>query len=311
MERRSYTVVGVGAVGGYYGARLAAAGHPVRWVARSDAEHLRRHGLVVTSPSGDLHLDGLEVAGPDDPVPEADVVILATKVHDNDALAQRLAPAVAPGSIVIALQNGLDVERPLAEALPERQVLGAMSFICARKVGPGRVEHLDYEKVTVGEFRPDGLASGVTNAVAEVVGDLSAAGVPSEALEDLLVGRWSKLAWNIPFNGLSVVLDATTREMVTDPACRSLAQSMMEEVIAASVAVGHPVAADLAETMLRSTEKMTSYAPSMKLDFDAGRPLELAAIYEVPLQAAALAEAPMPVAEALWRQLAFLDARNR
>lgn len=312
MTARSYTIVGVGAIGGYYGARLASAGHPVRWVARSDVEHLRRHGLSVTSPRGDVSLSGLEVCGPDDPVPgPTDVVVVATKAHDNAALVPEVARHCGPDTVVVVLQNGLDVERPLAEGLPDLRVLGAMSFICSAKVGPGRVEHLDYESVTVGAFSPDGVAVGVTDDVAAVVDDLSGAGVPASGIDDLLVGRWRKLVWNVPFNGLSVVLDAGTDELVGDHDARALVRRLMEEVVVAAAAHGHPLPAHAVDTMIEHTEAMTPYAPSMKLDHLAGRPLELGPIYDVPLATAASVGAPMTRAEALAHQLRFLDRRNR
>ncbi|MCC5952261.1 MAG: 2-dehydropantoate 2-reductase [Acidimicrobiia bacterium] len=314
MGARNYTVIGVGGVGGYYGARLAASGLPVRWVARSDVEHLRRHGLQVVSPRGDLRLTDLEVYGSDDHVPPSEVVIVATKTGTNEALAERVVSLVADRGILVVLQNGLEVEAPFAAAAANRpsvRILGAMSFICAHKAADGEVHHLDYEAVTVGAYDPSGTPQGVTDEVASVVADLRGAGLPTEPLEDLWEGRWRKLCWNVPFNGLSVLLDATTAEMVGDPSCREVVVTLMEEVVAAAEAAGHPVAADTVATMLRNTERMTPYAPSMKLDFEARRPLELEAIYRTPIEVAAGVGADMVATRQLHQQLAFLDRRNR
>jgi 2-dehydropantoate 2-reductase len=260
---------------------------------------------------GDVRVDGLEVYGPGEAPPPSDVVVLATKANDNASMAPVVASAVGPGSVVLVLQNGLDVERPVAEALPGTTVLGGMSFICSHKAGPGRVEHLDYEAVTIGEYRLDGSVVGVTPAVEAAVADLVAAGVPTTALDDVVAGRWRKLVWNVPFNGLSVVLDAGTDELMGDPSARRLVVDLMEEVVAASVADGHPVPPGVIGEMLERTEKMTPYAPSMKLDYLAGRPIELAPIYGAPLAAATAAGCPMPRTTALHDQLCFLDARNR
>lgn len=319
MGGRSYTIIGVGGVGAYYGSRLAAAGHRVHWVGRSDVDHLRTHGLVVESPNGDVHLTGLEVTGPDDDLPATDVVVVCTKTIGNAALAGWLAGRLAGRDcIVVILQNGLDVERVFADALavtaPHTIVLGAMSFICSTRVGPGHIRHVDYERVTVGAFTPDGgaVAAGPgADAVAAVVADIAGAGVACEALDDLVAGRWRKLVWNIPFNGLSVVLDATTAEMVGDPACRALVAQLMAEVVAAADATGHRLDDGVIDAMFASTERMVPYAPSMKLDYEAARALELDAIYAEPLRTAAAAGVAMVRTEALWRQLTFLDARNR
>jgi 2-dehydropantoate 2-reductase len=280
VERRSWTVVGVGGVGGYYGSRLALAGFDVHWVARNDVEHLRRNGLVVTSPKGDVHLTGLAVSGPDDPLPDTDVVVVATKTTANPEVVAWLADRLAGRACtLVVLQNG-----------------------------PGVIAHVDYERVTVGAFVPGGVGEA---AVAAVVDDLVAADVPTEALTDLVEGRWRKLVWNIPFNGLSVVLNATTAEMVTDPEARALVRSLMLEVIAASVGTGHAVEEAFIDTMFHSTERMVPYAPSMKLDYEARRELELDAIYAAPLRAASAAGVDMARTTALYEQLAFLDRRNR
>jgi 2-dehydropantoate 2-reductase len=310
--RRRYAVVGFGAVGGYYGARLAAAGHELHVVARSDADHLRRHGLQVDSAAGDILLPAGSFAVHTDPatVPEVDVVVLAVKTTVPAATAAALVrPLARTGTVVVALQNGLGVEAPLAAAAPGSPVLGGMCFVCTNKVGPGHVRHLDFGEVSLGEHTADGSPAGITPAVVAVADDLAAAGVPVRRLDDLAAGRWRKLVWNVPFNGLSVVLDAGTDDLVADPATRALARSLMDEVIGAAGACGHPVPADFADAMLRATDAMTPYAPSMKLDHDAGRPMEVDAIYGAPVAAAGAAGFAMPRTAMLAAQLRFLDRR--
>ena len=313
--RHGYTVIGMGAVGGYYGARLAAAGHRVRFVARSDAEHARREGLRVESPHGDLHLHpdthGIEVHDATTDLDPDDVVLVAVKTTDAAEAARLLGPVVGPGTVVVALQNGLGVEATLAEAAPGADVLGGMCFVCINKVGPAHVRHLDFGAVTLGQHAPGGGPAGVTPAVEAVAADLEAAGVPAHRIDDLGTGRWRKLVWNIPYNGLSVVLDAGTDELMADPATRALVRDLMVEVVTAATACGHPIEDAFVDHMLRTTEDMTPYAPSMKLDHDAGRPLELDAIYAAPIAAAARAGVAMVRTDALHRQLQFLDARRR
>lgn len=309
----------MGGVGGYYGSRLALAGHDVHWVARSDVPHLAAAGLVVESPKGDARLVDLDVSGPDDPVPDSDVVVVCTKTNDNEALAAWLATRLEGRSCtVVILQNGLDVERRFAEQLattaPDAVVLGGMSFICAERVGPGHIRHTDYERVTIGAWSADGSAptdARTVAAVEAVVADLAGAAVPTEALADLVEGRWRKLMWNIPFNGLSVVLGASTAELIGDAACRVLVRDLMTEVLSASVGTHHPVSPDVIDQLFASTERMVPYAPSMRVDYDARRPLELDAIYVTPLRVAGDSGVRMPRTEMLWRQLDVLDRRNR
>ncbi|MGZ4784910.1 MAG: 2-dehydropantoate 2-reductase N-terminal domain-containing protein, partial [Acidimicrobiales bacterium] len=136
---RSYTVVGLGAIGGYYGARLHQAGHPVRFLARSDAGHVREHGLRIDSFEGDAVLD-VDVHDAPGAVPPSDAVIVAVKTTATAGVLDRLAPLVAPGGSVLVMQNGLGVDATVAGAVPDDvAVLGVMCFMCCNKVGPGHI----------------------------------------------------------------------------------------------------------------------------------------------------------------------------
>jgi 2-dehydropantoate 2-reductase len=310
-EPRRYAVIGVGAIGGYYGARLAAAGHELHVVARSDADHLRRHGLRVESVDGDLDLPPGSFGVHTDPttVPPVDVVVLAVKTTVGAETAARLVgPLARPGTIVAAMQNGLGVEAPLAAVAPGSAVLGAMCFVCSNKIGPGRVRHLDFGAVTIGEHTADGRPAGVTPAVEALAADIEGAGIKATRLDDLAEGRWRKLVWNIPYNGLSVVLDAGTDELMAHDSTRTLVRDLMGEVLTGAAACGHPIPGRFADAMLADTARMKPYDTSMKLDHRAGRPLEIDAIYTAPLAAAAEAGATLPRIEALAHQLRFLGS---
>jgi 2-dehydropantoate 2-reductase len=308
---RSYTVVGLGAIGGYYGARLHQAGHPVRFLARSDAAHVREHGLRVDSIDGDAVLD-VDVYGDAALVPPSDVLIVAVKTTGTAGVLDLLAPLVAPGGSVLVMQNGLGVDAPVAAAVPDDvAVLGVMCFMCCNKVGPGHIHHLDQGAVAMGEHRADGAPAGVTAAVDAAVGDLEAAGVTATALDDLETGRWKKLVWNMAFNGLSVIADAQTDLLVTDPELRARAIEIMVEVVTAAAAVGHGFDPAFVDQMVATTEAMTPYKPSMKLDHEAGRVLELDAIYAAPIAAARAAGVDMPASAALLAELRALDPARR
>lgn len=310
MGKRSYAVVGVGAIGGLYGARLVADGHEVHFLARSDTEHIATHGLKVQSPWGDQDLTDVSVATDPAELPAVDVVILAVKTTETEAALPLVAELAGAEATVVVLQNGLGVEEMIARALPGHPVLGGMCFTCAHKVGPGHVHHLDQGRVSMGEWRPGDEPAGLTPTLLAVVDDFSGAGVPTTALEDLAEGRWRKLAWNIPFNGLSVVLDAGTDALVADPASRELVIALMSEVLAGAAACEHTIEPELVDALLANTETMTPYATSMKLDYDAGRPLELERIFAAPLLAARAAGFEMARTHTLWSQLRFLDRRR-
>lgn len=305
---RSYTVIGAGAVGLLYGTRLAVAGHPVRWVVRSGADEIAARGISVRSEGTVLRIppDDVEVHTDPASVPPSDVVVVALKTTANGALDRLVAPAVPAGGTVAVLQNGLGVEAQVRVAAPHAgAVLGGLCFVCAHRLEPGRADHLDYGSVTVGEWGPP----GPSDHAAAFVADLVAAGVEASAVHDLPTARWRKLVWNIPFNGLSVLLDASTDELLAHPGTRSLVADLMDEVVEAAAACGHALGPEVRDQMLAMTDAMRPYAPSMKLDHDAGRPLELEAIYDAPTAAARAAGAPMTSVETLARSLHFLDAR--
>jgi 2-dehydropantoate 2-reductase len=312
---RSYTVIGLGAIGGYYGARLAAAGHPVRFVTRSDVDAVRAGGLRDESPLGDVIVDDVDVhdtadvrSGALDP---SDVVVVAVKTTDTADVLALLPALVHDESVVVVMQNGLGVEEPIADAVPDHDVVGAMCFICSNRLAPGRIRHLDYGGVTLAHHGRDGAPAGLTPPLRAIADDLVAAGVTTTALEHLAAARWRKLVWNVPYNGLSVVLDAGTDELMAQPNTRRLVEEIMWEVVAGSSACGAAVDDDFVAQMLDDTDHMTPYAPSMKLDHEAGRPLELDAIYDAPIDAAADAGYAMVRTAALRDQLRFLDERSR
>ena len=125
-----------------------------------------------------------------------------------------------------------------------------------------------------------------------------------------MVARWKKLVWNIPYNGLSVILNAQTDELMRHPATRQLCEAIMYEVVADAHTCGSSLTADTVPTMLNYTEKMRPYRTSMKIDFDEHRPMEVEAIFGNPLRAAQAAGAKSPLLETLYRQLEFLNQRS-
>jgi len=309
MTKRSYAILGTGAIGGLYGARLHAAGFPVRFLLHRDYDHVREHGLRVDSIWGDLHLRDLDIYPDSAQMPPSDVTIVALKTTQNSQLAERLPPLVGDRGLVLVLQNGLGVEDELAQMIGDR-VLGGLCFTCSNKIAPGHIHHLDEGKIALGDFRPDGQPSGITDRLDAIATDLETAGIPIDRQADLILARWKKLMWNIPFNGLSAILDAKTDALVADPAIRSLAIELMQEIRAAAAGVDRHIPADFIDTMLAVTDAMRPYLTSMKLDLDCDRPLEIEAIFGNPLRIAHSAGIAMPQTTTLYRQLKFLDARR-
>lgn len=307
----TYAVLGTGALGGYYGACLQKAGLDVHYLLRSDFNQVQQHGLVIESPDGNFVLPQVNAYRRSPDMPRCNVVIVALKTTQNYLLPELLPPVVKDDGVVLVLQNGLGVEAEAAAIAGSERVLGGLCFLCSNKVGPGHIRHLDYKKIAMGEYSAAGKAVGITDRLRRIAADFERADIPIELAEDLVLARWKKLMWNIPFNGLSVVLNATTQDMMANPDARSLAESLMEEVMKGAAAQGRAIAPDFVQTMLDHTAKMKPYRTSMKIDYDEKRPLEVEAMYGNPLRAAQAAGVNLPQVQTLYQQLRFLDAQNR
>lgn len=309
MARR-YAILGTGALGGFYGARLCRAGAEVHFLLHSDFEHVRDHGLVVESKDGDFALSQVNAYGDVRAMPRCDVVIVALKATHNHLLPALLPHVLSDDGKVLLMQNGFGCEADVARAAPGHVVYAGLCFLCSNKVGPGHIRHLDYGAVRMGKHAADGSAAGVDADLQGIAEDFVSAGIKTDLSDDLLLARWQKLVWNVPMSGLSVVLDADTRELMEDAHARGLAEAIMREVVAGAKACGREIRPSFVGKMIDMTVAMKPYQASMKIDFDQGEPMEVEAIYGNPLRAAHAAGQDLPLVGMLYRQLKFLDARN-
>lgn len=307
LKPRRYAILGTGALGGFYGARLCRAGTDVHFLLHSDYEHVRRHGLVIDSKDGDFVLPDVQAYSDVHEMPRCDVAVVALKATQNHLLPSLLPPVLADEGVVLLMQNGLGGEEEAARAAPGHAVLGGLCFLCSNKVGSGHIRHLDYGTVRFAEHAADSRPAGVSDRTRGIAQDFASAGIQVDIKEDLVLARWQKLVWNVPMSGLSVVLDTDTQALMADPHTRALAEDIMHEVVAGARACGRHVHDSFVQKMIDMTLAMAPYRASMKIDFDEGKPMEVEAIYGNPLRAARNAGAAMPLVETLYRQLKFLD----
>ncbi len=298
-----FSIIGTGAVGGYYGALLQRAGFDVRFLLHSDFEYVRQHGLRIDSVDGSFELPQVQAYQHPQELPPCDVVIVALKTTANAALKDILPHAVGKNTVVLTLQNGLGSEAEIAAIIGADRVLGGLCFLCSNKIGPGHIHHLDYGLITLGEYRADGQPGGITPRLESLNRPLQEAGIPIRMVEDLALARWKKLVWNIPFNGMAAANNCLTDQLIRNPEMRTRCIAMMHETAQAAAAVGRPIEPEFIENMIADTERMEPYAPSMKLDYDHGRPMEIEAIYGNPIRAAAAAGIDMPETRSLYEQL--------
>ncbi len=299
-----YTVIGTGAIGGYYGGKLARAGLEVNFLARSDYEHIKQKGLQIDSVYGDFHLNNVNVFSSAGEMPETDAVIISLKTTSNRELKNIISPLVKAGTAILVLQNGLGMEEEIQKDFPDAAVIGGMCFICSQKRGHGHIVHMDEGSVN---FSP--LNEKHSVLMKNIIDDFEKAEIKASYTENLKSARWGKLLWNIPFNGLSVVLNANTSEIMNSEYATSIARMILEEVMEGAEACGCTLHPDSPERILKFTRKMVPYDPSMKLDFDSRRELEIEYIYRNPIKEAEKHGVKLPLIKMLADQLSFINSR--
>lgn len=292
-----YAIIGTGAIGGYYGGKLANAGFDVHFLLHSDYDYVRQHGIQVNSCNGDFHLDAPNIYNNVEEMPKVDVVIVALKSTNNHLLRQLLAPLLNPGTLVLMIQNGIGIEPDVEKLFPDAWLAAGLAFICSNKTKPGIVDHLFYGNINIGNY------SAPKPVIDTLIADFDKAGVKAFDV-DYLEARWKKAVWNMPFNGMSVVLNAQTDQLLADASTRTLIKAQMMEVVMAANALGvENIDEAFADKMIANTDAMVPYSPSMKLDHDYHRHMEVYYLYTRPIQEAASAGVDMPLLKDLEQKL--------
>lgn len=312
MNQLKYAIVGTGALGGFYGGLMARSGLDVHFLFHSDVEHVCKHGLRVDSKLGDFHLPRVQAYAAAADMPRCDCIVIGLKSTQNGLLPELLAPLMHDSTVALVLQNGLHVEQATRDFMGEGRVAGGCCFLCSNKVGPGHIRHLDYGKIVFGPYRgtEDREAGPPMELLQRIHADLCQANIECYLTDDLTTTRWKKLMWNIPFNGLSVILNASTDAIMADPDSRDLARRISEEVRQTACGCGSNIEPDYVDWVIDHTDDMVPYDSSMRLDFLHGRPIEVESIYGNALRAASQHRVDAPLLKTLYQQLKFLAAHR-
>ncbi|YCM45628.1 2-dehydropantoate 2-reductase [Verrucomicrobiaceae bacterium 227] len=302
---KSFAIVGAGAVGCYYGARLAEAGNDVRFLLRSDFDHVSAHGMEIQSIHGDFKLTDVTCSQSPGEIGKVDVVIVAWKTTSNHLFEEVIRPMLREDSIVLTLQNGLGNIEALSAIFGADRVMGALCFVCINRMSPGDIRHTGGGPIAMGEVTP-----GVTDRLKELAGIFEEAKVGCQIAADLGEAQWRKLVWNIPFNGLCITEGGIdTRVLLELPEGDSRVRALMAEVILAANALGYPIEDDYAEVQIKRTYPMGSYRPSSMIDFVEGREVEVEAIWGEPLRRAREAGASVPLIANLYDTIRSLTSK--
>lgn len=305
-RRIRVAVIGAGAVGGFYGAKLARIGHDVHFLMRRDLEAVRKGGLRIVSSDGDFHLSAAAYESSEQIGP-ADLVICALKTTSMDQAEQLIRPCVGPETHIMALMNGLGIEEQFGRWFGPERIMGGLAFTCINRGEPGVLYHRAYGRVTFGHLQ-DNLEEA--RAAAAMFAE---AGIETHVAKSLNQARWEKLVWNVPFNALSISAGAvSTQRIIEDAGLQELARTLMAETIAAGNACGCTIDADpMITKMFAQTGTMGHYKTSMLVDFEQRCPLEVEAIIGEPVRRAQAAGLAVPQMDMQYHLLRHLDLVNR
>ena len=300
-----YGIIGTGAIGGYCGAKLAHAGQDVHFLLHSDYEYVKQYGLQVDSCDGSFHLDDVHAYQHTEDMPSCDVVLVCLKSVNNGKLQSLLPPLLHAKTLVVLIQNGIGVEENVQKMFPNVQLAAGLAFICSAKTEPGLVNHQCYGSINLANYscRDEALMQAVVDEFRQTNIETG--------LVEYHEARWKKAVWNMPFNGMTVALHTQTDLLLKNKATRQLIREQMMEVVSTAQHLGvKNLDESFVDKMIATTDAMTPYSPSMRLDYDFQRPMEIYYLYTRPLEIAREAGCPMPKLEMLEAELRFLEAES-
>lgn len=297
-------ILGAGALGCYYGARLAEAGEDVTFILRSAYGPVKENGLKINSVFGDIYLPKPHIARTPEECGAVDLVIVCWKSTCNDKLPAALPPLLHEGTRVLTFQNGMGNAEAISQLVPAERVFIGLCFVCAMMNTPGIIDHLEGGDI---QFAP-AVASDAGLAQAKEFAEMfTRARIPSAAFRDAERILWCKLSWNIPFNGLCVALGGIdVQKLFTMPDQVERARDIMYEICATAELRGFPLPMEIVQKQMERTAVMGPFVPSSAVDYNRCRPVEYDAIWGRTLRCASDAGAKVP----RWEQLAA-DIRAR
>ncbi len=308
---RSTTVVGAGAVGSFYGAMLARAGHAVTLVARAPhVQAIQARGLQLQM-GGEVHVVPLAATTELDAVRDADLVLFCVKSTDTDAVAQQIAPGLKPDALVLSLQNGVDNAQTLARHVGPRVVPVAV-YVATAMPGPGEVQHHGRGDLVIGPIDAAAAADATLAARLRAVVDLFAsAAVPVRISPDVMGELWRKLMVNCAYNAVSGLTRQPYGRMAALPAIVELQQAVVREVVAVACAAGQPMDlnASLA-AMAAIAGAMPGQRSSTAQDMARGRLTEIDHLNGHVVRLGARLGVPTPVNQALYALVTLVDTHR-
>ncbi|MCP3965439.1 MAG: 2-dehydropantoate 2-reductase [Lentisphaerae bacterium] len=301
-------VFGAGGVGAYFGSRLSQVGMEVSVICRSDFEYVRENGFQIESGAGDMHFKPAGVYQKSAEYPGyPDYLIVTSKVLPDFDVAAHIAPAVGPETVIVLLQNGIDIEKDITRAFPDNEIASGIAYIGVFRLGEGKIKHQAAGRLKIGNY-PGGF---ISPRVQNIVDKFAAARVDCEAVKDIEFFRWVKLVWNLPYNPVSVIAGGVdTRVISSTPELEKICENLMVEVCQAAKACGKELPEDIVQRNLEYTRNFPPYRTSMLLDYENKRPMEVEAIVGNALRLAQVKGLKLPYLETTYALLRSVNKIN-
>jgi 2-dehydropantoate 2-reductase len=308
-SRSRILIIGAGAIGSFYGAALQIAGADVSVVCRSEYDTIRETGFQIESkrlgkrvfqPAQTLRSAADYQGGP------PDYLILSVKVVAGIDRVAVIRDAVGPDTVIVLIENGVEIESEIAQAFPDNELISALAFVQVSRVAPGRVVHYAFGDLHFGNY-----PSGFSDRAKRLAGMLEDGTIKPVPTEDVVGARWQKCLWNTVFNPISVLgggLD--TDDILSAIEGTSFVRRAMEEVCAVAAATGHPLPSSLIEQYITGTRKAPPYKTSMALDLESGRPMEVEVILGNAVRAGRRENVRIPLLESLYALMKMVERKN-
>lgn len=280
--RLKVAVVGVGAVGGYFGGLLAKGGADVSFIARGELlRALRAKGLTVKSGKGDF---SIRIRATHDPaeVGPVNLVLFCVKSYDTEPAMRQTLPMVEQQTTVLSLQNGIDNEEKISSVIGTEKVLAGVAHIGASVPEPGTILHQEGGTIVFGE-----LDGGISERVTSLQAFFDRCGLPAEGSPDMKKVLWTKLAWNAPFNAINALVGGPVKAIIENPNTLDLARRVTAEVVTIANASGVPLAFEQVWERNIQFSQRYDVKTSMLHDLEAGKPLEHKALNGIIVKKAA------------------------
>lgn len=294
-------VMGAGAVGCYYGAMLARAGHEVVLIGRpSHVEAVRANGLRLETKAFDEQVP-LDASTDASAVQGADLVLFCVKSTDTESAAAQVRPHLAPGALVLTLQNGVDNDERVRAALPSHDVAAAVVYVATEMAGPGHVKHHGRGELVIAPSRRSD----------EVARALIAAGVPTQISDNVRGALWAKLVLNCAYNALSAVSQLPYGELVQGAGVNDVIRDVVAECLAVAKAEGIVIPGDVDAAVRAIAQTMPSQYSSTAQDLARGKRSEIDHLNGLVMRRGEALGVPTPANRVLFVMVKLLEGKQQ